>query len=252
MAAVDIASPTPGSDPIVAKKKRPRSSKKAIASTAAVGESTTAAVPIDGGAVRSSAAERAAKSRRRKKERPLPTADATGAASTQPTSAAVSGAFAAELSDLMWAFGDAAPADPASVALLDSMLLSYLLDILTASMAVFPGRRDRLRTENVMWVLRGWRGTGVYERARLVESKNRAAQELKVRGIRKRQRDVQEGRGGSGVPAAPVAPAQPAEERKDIDGSQGAAIVKKRKPQRRKKKVAVEEQKQRPTGMDDG
>jgi hypothetical protein len=106
-------------------------------------------------------------------------------------------------------------------------------------MAVFPTRRDRLRTENVMWVLRRW--WKEFERCRIIERKNREAQDVKTRGIRKRQREMGEEAHRDREDDVKV----DSREAKEPD-STAEPPKKRRKPQRRKKKEkgGAEERKQ--------
>ena len=110
---------------------------------------------------------------------------------------------------MMWAFGDTNPPDPAAVALMDSLLTSYLLDVVVAAMGVGGGgvgvggggsRGRGVRLDGVMWVVKRWRRE--WEKCRLIERKVREQQEVKTRGMRKRQRgevgEGEEGRVGGG------------------------------------------------------
>jgi hypothetical protein len=121
--------------------------------------------------------------------------------------------FHDDLVDLMFAFGDVSPPDPAAVHLLDSMLLTHLLELLTASTRLFPHRRggDRLRTEAVLFLLRRWpnrhercmqiiRKNAAQHQSQSQAAKRAAARkgELKAADQARRGKGTGEGQGGRG------------------------------------------------------
>ena len=116
--------------------------------------------------------------------------EAAGAASAAVDDAVHSrGLFTRELSELMFAFGDELPSDADSLLTLDALLTSYLVGLLERCVGLGGSRQVKLRTEQLLFVLRRWPRR--YERAKAIVRKSVEQQLDKAKTMKLRKEEME-------------------------------------------------------------